>query len=55
MGWGGCSRRMRSEARRPELGAVPPEKEAEFPAVCSGERGLLTPPKPEKNAAGSGG
>lgn len=46
---------LRSEARRSALGAVPPEKEAEFPAVCSGGRGLLTPRKPEKNAAGSGG
>lgn len=47
-------RSLRSEAR-PELGAAPPQKEAEFPAVCSGGRGLLTPRNPEKNAAGSGG
>lgn len=45
---------MRSEGGS-ELGAAPPEKEAEFPAVCSGGRGLLTPRNPEKNAAGSGG
>ncbi|XP_076586178.1 ras-related protein Rab-35b isoform X2 [Chaetodon auriga] len=49
-----CSRSLRSEAGS-ELGAAPPEKEAEFPAVCSGGRGLLTPRNPEKNAAGSGG
>lgn len=48
------SRSLRSEAGS-ELGAAPPEKEAEFPAVCSGGRGLLTPRNPEKNAAGSGG
>lgn len=50
-----CGRSLRSEARRSELGAVPPEKEADFPAVCSGGGGLLTPRNPEKNAAGSGG
>lgn len=48
------SRSVRSEAGS-ELGAAPPEEEAEFPAVCSGGRGLLTPRNPEKNAAGSGG
>ena len=50
-----CSRSLRSEAGS-ELGAAAsPEKEAEFPAVCSGGRGLLTPRNPEKKAAGSGG
>lgn len=49
-----CSRSLRSEAGS-ELGAAPLEKEAEFPAVCSGGRGLLTPRNPEKYAAGSGG
>lgn len=48
MGRPGRSRSLRSEARRSGLGAVPPEKEAEFPADCSGGRGLLTPRNPEK-------
>lgn len=53
----GRLRRGRSlrSAARPELGAAPPQKEAEFPALCSGGTRLLTPRNPEKNAAGSGG
>lgn len=55
--WDGTAARWRSlrSGAGSELGAAPPEKEAEFPAVCSGGRGLLTPRNPEKNAAGSGG
>jgi len=46
MGWDGsaCCRSLRSDAGY-KLGAAPSEKEAEFPAVCSGGRGLLTPRK----------
>lgn len=47
------SRSLRSDAGS-QLGAATPEKEAEFPAVCSVEEGLLTPWIPDTNSAGSG-
>lgn len=49
-----CSSSLRSETGS-QLGAAPPEEEAEFPAVCSGERGLLTPRNPEKKRRRLGG
>ena len=49
-----CASRLRTEPRSDSWVQSLPEKEAEFPAICNGVRGLLTPRNPVKKAAGSG-